>query len=92
MTYYADKGSAPGSLISGIIPEGDDTGYFWMPSVLVSEGDRLNFIIGPNGSYHSDSTRLFVEITDEVIPEPSTFASLALGATMLAFRFCGQST
>lgn len=86
VTYYADNGSADGNLASGTIPNGGDTGFFWLSDVPVSVGDRLNFIIGPNANYYNDATRMFVEITNEAIPEPSTFALLALSATMVALR------
>jgi len=76
--YYVDKGSAAGDLASGTIPEGGSSGLFWITDVPVAVGDRLNFIIGPNGNYYNDSTRLFVEITDEAIPEPTTIALVGL--------------
>ena len=84
--YYADRGNAAGNLASGTIPNSGDTGFFWISDVPVSEGDRLNFIIGPNGNYYNDATRMFVEITTEPVPEPTAFALLALGITMVAFR------
>lgn len=90
--YYADKGSATGNLASGVIPEGGDTGFFWINNVAVSEGDRLNFIIGPNGNYYNDSTRLFVEITNEAIPEPSSFGLLILGTSLAVLRLYRRKT
>jgi len=89
--YHADKGSAAGNFVSGTIPNGGDTGLFWISDVPVSVGDRLNFIIGPDGDYYNDATRMFVEITDQAIPEPSSFALLVLGVMMVAFRLYRRS-
>ncbi len=72
VAYYVDKGSAAGNLATGAIPEGGDTGFFWIYNIPVSIGDRLNFIIGPNGNYYNDSTRMFVEITSGVDVTPPT--------------------
>jgi hypothetical protein len=90
VTFYADKGSAAGNLASVTIPEGGDTDLFWIYNVPVSVGDRLNFIIDPNGDYYNDATRMFVDITDQAVPEPSSLALLAFGITMVCFGLLRQ--
>jgi hypothetical protein len=82
VTYYVDKGSAAGNLVSESIPNGGDTGFFWIYNVPVAVGDRLNFIIGPDANYYNDSTRMFVEI----VPEPAGLVLLALGGMVVLLR------
>lgn len=84
VVYYVDNGSAAGNIASGYVPNGGDTGFFWVTDVPVVVGDRLNFIIGPGINAYNDSTRLFVEIT--VVPEPTAFALLILAGFISLFR------
>ena len=62
VAWYVDKGDASGNLDSGILANGGDSGLQTLPSVTVTGGDRLNFIVAPNVNYVCDSTRLFAEI------------------------------
>jgi hypothetical protein len=82
--YYADKGNAASNLVSGTISGGGSTCRMRVPNVPVCVGDRLNFIIGPNGDYYDDSTRMFVEVTDEAIPIELPAAPARPEATMVA--------
>lgn len=51
-------------------------------SISVAAGDRINFIVDPNGGFDFDSTVLTATITSSV-PEPTSLALMGLGLCCL---------
>ena len=65
--WYVDKGGSAGNLAGDVLVSGGDSGVQTLPQVSVAAGDRLHFVVDPNGSaienLYYDSTRLWAEIT-----------------------------
>jgi len=50
-------------------------------TILMSAGDKLDFIVGPNGSYTGDTTELRVTLVP--VPEPGNYALLLAGLVIV---------
>jgi hypothetical protein len=73
------------SLLDGdVIGYGAGSGPNWSLLTSVAAGDTIDFVVGygSNGSYIDDCTSIVAQIT--VIPEPSTFIMLCIGAAIFA--------
>jgi hypothetical protein len=84
VTCYVDKDNSTGNLWSQVVSNGGSSGEQVFNGLNVNAGDRINFIVDPNGNEGSDSTRLMAEIT--FIPEPATVSLLVLGGLALLRR------
>jgi hypothetical protein len=74
--WYVDKGDITGNLASGVLNNGGGTSLRVLPSVRVSAGERINFIVDPkNGDHGWDATRLYARISYN--PAPSDGPQLA---------------
>ncbi len=83
--WSVEKNSGSGALANGAFANGGNSGPLSVSNVLVAAGDRINFIVGTNGDYQGDSSRLSAVITATPVPEPSTSALwLAGGAFLVA--------
>ena len=61
--WFVDLNTGAGNLASGSFDNGGDSGLLALPYINVQAGDRLNFIVDPNGSIGWDSTRLMARLT-----------------------------
>ena len=65
-------------LVSGY---GPGSGPSFDLTLSLSAGEHLDFAVGPNGDFRSDSTGITAELT--VVPEPSSALMLVSGCVML---------
>jgi hypothetical protein len=82
--WFLEKNNASSTIRSGTLGNGSASGSQTVTGLAVVPGDRINFIVDPNGDYSFDSTRIAGSIT--IIPEPSVvglFAGAALGVLAL---------
>ena len=92
IAWYVDKGDEFGTLAAGTIPNGGDSGLQTVATLTLAAGERVNFIVDPNGTYACDSTRLFAEITylgteaDFSLERDFTFAQNS-DTSMWSYRF-----
>lgn len=61
--WFVEHNSGAATLASGSIDAGGSTGIRSLPHLQVQQGDRINFVVGPRGSYGCDSTKLTAIIT-----------------------------
>lgn len=93
--WAVEKNSGAGALASGSFANGGNSGPRSVAHIVVAAGDRINFIVGPNGDYQGDSSRLSAVITAtpvgsvSPVPEPGT-AALWLGGMALLIAAKGQ--
>ena len=81
--WSVEKNSGSGALANGAFANGGNSGPLSVSNVLVAAGDRINFIVGPNGDYQGDSSRLSAVITATPVPEPGTTALWLAGSAFL---------
>jgi hypothetical protein len=78
------------NLSSGSYLDGGASGTMNLNNIFVNAGDRINFIVDPNGDYFFDSTKVTATI-NSVAGVPDSASSLALLSislvTMFAARF-----
>jgi hypothetical protein len=78
------------NLTSGSYLDGGASGMMTLNNIFVNAGDRVNFIVDPNGDYFFDSTKVTATI-NSVAAVPDSASSLALLSislvTMFAARF-----
>ncbi len=81
INWFVDLNDASGLLASGFIPEaGGSTGVLSLANLSLNAGDRINFIVDPNGNFSFDSTALQATISEvEIVPEPSTAVLVLCG-------------
>src|ERR1700731_1570449 len=74
----------------GSYPDAGGSGMMTLNNIFVNAGDRINFIVDPNGAYFFDSTKVTATI-NSVAGVPDSASSLALLSislvTMFAARF-----
>ena len=74
ISWYVDHGDAFSNLAAGSFAPGGDSGLITISNVSVTAGDRLNFVVDPQGSepqsIYFDSTRVYVEIVATGPPAP----------------------
>jgi len=83
--WFVEKNNANSTIRTGTLGNGSVSGTQTVTGLSVVPGDRINFIVDPNGEYSFDSTKIAASIT--IVPEPSVvglFAGAALG--ILALR------
>lgn len=80
--WFVDLGNSSGALAAGVLGNGGASGPISLPGVAVAVGDRINFIVGANGTNFRDSTTLTAEIT--FLPDPVSAGPLfvALGTVL----------
>lgn len=87
--WTVEKNSGAGTLASGSFANGGSSGSRSVSQIVVAAGDRINFIVGPNGDYQGDSSRLSAVITAtpvgpvSPVPEPGTMALWLAGLVSL---------
>lgn len=60
--WFVENGDSNSTLDSGEIDQGGDTGLIGLSNIAVKNGDRINFVVDPNGNYNLDSTGITVVI------------------------------
>lgn len=87
VSWSVEKNNRAGVLASGSFANGGGSGPVQLSQIRVDAGDRIQFVVGPNGDYQGDSTRLMATITAAPVPEPATWLlALAGGAVLLGWR------
>ena len=81
--WSVEKNSGAGALASGSFANGGNSGPLSVSHIVVAAGDRINFIVGPNGDYQGDSSRLSAVITATPVPEPGSVALWLAGGALL---------
>jgi len=82
IAWFVEKNNFSSTLSSGAFGNGGFSGVQSLDNVAVNAGDRISFIVSPNGSYFYDSTNLTAMIVpDAAVPEPST----AMAGTLTLF-------
>jgi MYXO-CTERM domain-containing protein len=77
--WFVERNNGAGILASGSIGAAGDSGKLNLNGVHVSPGDRINFVVGPQGSYYFDSTQLDATIVATPVPEAGTWAMWLAG-------------
>ena len=62
IAWFVEVNNSSNTLNSGAIGNGGATGSMNLSNVAVKAGDRINFVIDPNGDYSYDSTRITATI------------------------------
>jgi hypothetical protein len=62
IAWYVEKNNFTNTLSWGTYPDGGTSGAQALTAIPVSVGDRINFIVDPNGDYGYDSTQLTATI------------------------------
>lgn len=66
--WYVEQNDSAQTLESGQVPEGGTTGLLHRAGVVVQAGDRLNFIVDPNGEFGGDTTIIRATVHLQVHP------------------------
>lgn len=70
VTWFVDVGGASGNLAAGLLQPGTSTGNLTRTNVSVVAGDRVHFIVGPNGTtlekswFDTTDLKAVIEYTD----------------------------
>lgn len=70
VTWFVDVGDASGNLAAGLLQPGTSTGPRTLTDIHVLAGDRVNFIVGPNGTtldkswFDTTDLKAVIEYTD----------------------------
>jgi len=85
--YFVDRNDASGQLAGGTLPELGTTGVMTLNNVVVSVGDRINFVVDRIGFNSGDSIAFTATITEVTapVPEPTSVLLWAAGALGIAF-------
>lgn len=54
--YFVDRNNSTGQLATGVLLNGGTSGVLTLTNVAVGAGDRINFLVDPNGNHFFDST------------------------------------
>jgi len=63
IVWFVERNNSSGTLSTGSYSDGGASGAQRLNAVPVSAGDRINFIVDPNGDYGYDSTQLTATIS-----------------------------
>jgi hypothetical protein len=87
VAWSVEKNAGGAALAFGSFPYRGSSGPVAISNVTVAAGDRIHFIVGGNGDFQGDSTRLEATITTSPVPEPAAWMlALAGGVLLLARR------
>lgn len=73
--WYVDENAT--NLSAGLVFN-NTSGMVTLNNIFVNAGDRINFIVDPNGDYHFDSTKITATITSSAVGTPDTGSTLML--------------
>ncbi len=79
ISWFVERNSSINTLASGTLANGGSTTVLTLSAVSVTAGDRINFIVDPNGEFTFDSTRLTASVSASSAPEPGSFLFLLSG-------------
>jgi MYXO-CTERM domain-containing protein len=77
--WFVERNGGSDTLASGSIPGSGDSGVLSLTNVHVNAGERINFLVGPQGSYNYDSTQFDATIVATPVPEAGTWAMWLAG-------------
>jgi hypothetical protein len=86
VAWSVERNSGGNPLASGSFLNGGNSGTLTVDNVVVSAGDRIQFIVGGTGDFQGDSTQLMATITASPVPEPASWALGLVGAACLLAR------
>jgi hypothetical protein len=81
--WFVERNSGANTLANGSIGVAGDSGILNLSGVHVSAGDRINFVVGPQGGYGFDSTQFDATIVATPVPEAGTWAMWLAGLVVM---------
>jgi hypothetical protein len=89
IAWFVERNSSLDTLSSDSFPNGGASGTMDLNNIFVNAGDRINFIVDPNGDYFYDSTKVTATISS-VAGVPDSASSLALLSISLVAMFAAR--
>jgi hypothetical protein len=83
VAWFVERNTGSDTLASGSIMGSGDTGVRSLSNVHVNAGERINFLVGPQGDFTYDSTQFDATIVATPVPEAGTWAMWLAGLVVM---------
>lgn len=83
--WFVDRNGSAGTLDSGFLSGGASSGTRQV-TTAVTTGDRINFVVAPNGGFAGDAIAIAASISlddSAAVPEPSAFSMVLFASPVL---------